>query len=125
MQWLDTLVTMHIDLQAIQREPACQLGLLLAHGQARHLCVQVCEEINGLCPLYLIFLVIDCGNPPDIPNGVVTVSGTSLDSTAQYSCNDGYMLLGGATRTCQSTEMWSGTEPACVRKCVFHTFKNF
>ena len=60
--------------------------------------------------------MIDCGNLSHIPNGVVTVSGTLFSSTAEYTCNDGYMLLGGATRTCESTEMWSGTEPACSRK---------
>ena len=68
------------------------------------------------CALLLGSLAIDCGNPPDIPNGVITANDTSLGSTAQYTCNDGYILLGGATRICESTDMWSGTEPACARK---------
>ena len=33
--------------------------------------------------------------------------------TATYSCNTGYNLVGGNTRTCQATGMWSGSAPTC------------
>ena len=60
--------------------------------------------------------IINCSTPSNQPNGVVTVSGTLLGSIAQYNCNDGYVLVGDATRTCENTGHWSGTEPVCNRK---------
>lgn len=50
-----------------------------------------------------------------IPHDVATV--------ATYSCNIGYMLIGGdSMRTCTTVPEsiegeWSGTEPSCTRKC--------
>ena len=38
--------------------------------------------------------------------------GTTLNQMATYSCNGGYELTGGATRTCQTTG-WSGSAPTC------------
>ena len=50
-------------------------------------------------------------------NGMVRTNGTtSPGSIAQYTCNDGYVLVGNETRTCDSTWSWSGTEPVCNRK---------
>jgi hypothetical protein len=44
---------------------------------------------------------------------VSTPSGTTLNATATYGCNDGFNLVGGATRTCQASGSWSGTAPMC------------
>ena len=38
--------------------------------------------------------------------------GTTFGQMATYSCNGGYELTGGATRTCQTTG-WSGSAPTC------------
>jgi hypothetical protein len=44
---------------------------------------------------------------------------TCYRSEAVYTCNDGYVLSGGdMIRTCQSTMLWSGKEPCCVRETV-------
>ena len=32
---------------------------------------------------------------------------------AFYTCNHGYRLAGGSSRTCQSSGRWSGVEPRC------------
>ena len=32
---------------------------------------------------------------------------------ATYSCDAGYGLVGDLTRTCDSADTWSGTEPTC------------
>ena len=57
----------------------------------------------------------DCGGLSDPTNGQVTVNPNTLEnSTATYSCDIGYDLVGAETRTCQSkTGMWDGTEPTC------------
>ena len=60
---------------------------------------------------------IDCGPLPDIANGrVVIAPDTRLSSTATYSCNPGFNLVGAATRRCQANGEWSGQEPSCERK---------
>ena len=58
--------------------------------------------------------VVDCGELTNQVNGLVDTSqGTTLDQVANYSCNNGYLLVGNMTRTCQVDGMWSGTEPFC------------
>ena len=63
------------------------------------------------------YIGIDCGDLSDIPNGnVVIAPDTSLGSTATYSCDAGFNLVGEDTRTCQTNGEWSGEEPSCARK---------
>ena len=57
--------------------------------------------------------VIECDSLPDIKNGRVLLSGTTVGSTATYSCNKGFVLVGESTRICQSSGEWSGKEPVC------------
>ena len=56
----------------------------------------------------------------DPANGMVMLTGRDPGSMALYSCEMGFMLEGTMTRTCQSDGSWSGTEPTCVCKCIFH-----
>ena len=39
-------------------------------------------------------------------------------SIANYSCLDGFILMGVARRTCQADMTWSGVTPTCHRECV-------
>ena len=57
--------------------------------------------------------VIQCDRLSDIKNGRVVLSGTTAGSTATYSCNKGFVLVGESTRLCQSNGEWSGREPFC------------
>ena len=50
-----------------------------------------------------------------------TSQGTTLDQVANYSCNNGYLLVGNMTRTCQLDGMWSGTEPFCRKFQIYLT----
>ena len=61
-------------------------------------------------------VAVNCGGLVSPANGQVTASTTTLDSTATYSCNNGYTLSGSATRNCQADATWSSTEPTCTRK---------
>ncbi|XP_064401973.1 uncharacterized protein LOC135347821 isoform X2 [Halichondria panicea] len=57
--------------------------------------------------------VIDCGALPNPTNGQVVLPSTVLGSTATYSCNTGFDLVGASTRICQADSTWSGAEPSC------------
>lgn len=62
---------------------------------------------------------INCGPLPDIANGKVVIApDTRLGSTATYSCNAGFNLVGADTRRCQASGQWSGQEPSCERKSL-------
>ena len=60
-----------------------------------------------------IFAVVDCGSIGDPENGEVTFSETTFGSLATYECDEGFELVGEATRTCEATGEWSGEEPVC------------
>ena len=40
--------------------------------------------------------------------------GNTFNSTATYSCDNGYSLDGDSIRTCLVTGGWSGTAPTCT-----------
>ena len=61
-------------------------------------------------------VAVDCGNLANPTNGEVDLTGTIVDSTATYSCDDGFTLQGQSTRTCQDDGQWSGSAPTCERK---------
>ncbi|XP_066300510.1 P-selectin-like [Branchiostoma lanceolatum] len=46
-------------------------------------------------------------------NGAVS-SSSSYGDVATFTCNTGYNLVGGSTRTCQVDLTWSGTSPTCA-----------
>jgi sugar lactone lactonase YvrE len=58
--------------------------------------------------------LVDCGALPAPTNGTVSVPTTTYQSTATYSCLNGYDLSGGATRTCGLDGKWSGSAPGCT-----------
>jgi len=45
---------------------------------------------------------------------------------ATYSCNNGYLLVGNMTRTCQADGRWTGTDPFCRKYKFYHclTYKS-
>ncbi|XP_064387742.1 sushi, von Willebrand factor type A, EGF and pentraxin domain-containing protein 1-like isoform X2 [Halichondria panicea] len=55
---------------------------------------------------------VSCGNPPTIPNGIRTFTGTIFRGIATYSCNTGYQRSGSSTVICQASRSWS-TRPTC------------
>ena len=59
------------------------------------------------------FIVVDCGSLASPKFGQVVISGTTFGSTATYSCQKGYILVGDSTRVCQVNGQWSGDAPTC------------
>ena len=56
-------------------------------------------------------------NPPS--NGEVTYESLSAGSTATYSCERRYKLVGSSGRTCLDDGTWGGRPPSCKRE-LFH-----
>ena len=65
---------------------------------------------------YALSAAVDCGSLGNPGNGVVSFTNSTYNSVATYSCNTGYTLTGDDTRTCQSSGLWSGSEPTCTGK---------
>ena len=63
-------------------------------------------------------LCIELSSPT---NGQVTWTGLTSGSTATYTCDSGYRLIGDQTRTCLSTGMWSGQETTCESMHLLYT----
>lgn len=51
--------------------------------------------------------LITCGEPPEIPNARVSVSGQRSNSLATYMCSNGYTMVGDPIAVCTNTGVWS------------------
>lgn len=66
--------------------------------------------------ILMVAAEINCPDLPDIVNGRVVLSGTSVGSRAMYSCVSGFGLVGISPRICQLNGQWSAAEPSCQRE---------
>ena len=63
----------------------------------------------------VVFLSVSC-SALSIDHGSVT-SDTTVGSVATYTCDSGYVLVGGSQqRTCQDNGTWDGNELSCICK---------
>ena len=61
-------------------------------------------------------IAIDCGEPPDIPNGTRIFSSTTVNSTAIYECNYGFEISDGSEMIiCDISGNWNDV-PSCQSK---------
>ena len=74
-------------------------------------------------------LSLDCGNLTDPLNGNVTLADvTVVNSTANYTCNDNYTMIGDSSRQCLDSGVWGGVEPACLangKNDVYRVYRLF
>ena len=61
--------------------------------------------------------MVDCGSLEAPGNGTIDLSeGTTFGSTAFYSCDENFELVGNSTRVCLSSGVWSNAPPVCYRE---------
>ena len=91
---------------------SCQRGYILSNDESR-----VCQSTgvwSGEEPICEGLEGGDCGALPNPIGGAVVVSGTSVGSSADYTCDEGYKLTrGDKIRYCQDNQHWSGEEAVC------------
>lgn len=78
----------------------------------------VCVFMIFSCTLLFLFLfcleVISCGELPTPPNGNKIGTQITYGSTAIFTCDSGYMLVGSTVRECLSSGLWRGIETRCL-----------
>ena len=79
------------------------------------------EELQKCFILHLA-MGQDCENLPNPENGRVVLNGNNPGSTATYSCDTRYRLVGSEERTCQNDGEWSESAPTCECKHVLVHF---
>ena len=93
------------------------------HGQTQLASKPICWAATEL-NVSLLSTAVDCGTLTTPANGQVSYSGrTTFGHTATYSCHTGYNLRGESTRTCQTTKLWSRSEPTCSRMSLLYDFQ--
>lgn len=65
---------------------------------------------------FLPLVIVLCTVLSNPLNGLVEFSTRTEGSLATYDCNDGFLVEGEETRTCQKDGQWSGVEPFCRRE---------
>ena len=60
-----------------------------------------------------------CPELTDPIDGKVRVGKQTIDSTAKYECDEGFILIGGnGVRKCLAGGRWSGKAPICQCKFI-------
>ena len=64
--------------------------------------------------------IVECPSLDEPTNGMMDCTLGDGDTanpgeSCSFSCDDGFMLYGSDTRTCQNDRSWSGSETTCVR----------
>ncbi|XP_060679965.1 CUB and sushi domain-containing protein 3 [Hemiscyllium ocellatum] len=88
----------------------CLMGYIL-HGSAERICLPN-GTWSGRQPECK---AVKCDNPGTPANGrVYRIDGTLYSNSITYSCLEGYLLSGSATRQCTVNGTWSGSAPNCT-----------
>ena len=82
-----------------------------------HDCHHIHTKIYQLLRWLVLLLclgVVDCGPPNNTTNGAVNYTTTTANSTAIYTCNPGFIMMGGRRIIrCLDNGHWCCPQPAC------------
>lgn len=119
--WLNSLLLLYWRIPASWWHSKIMLARCILVRESTHLymyvtCFTSLVHFNGIIMLMNIHTATSCGELNNPKNGRVFVTGTSPDSKARYTCNEGYVLLGSRIRVCTINGVWTEDEPLCKRK---------
>ena len=69
-----------------------------------------------------IFPAVECPGLT-LHNGNVVITGTNSGDLANYTCVQGYTLVGSTIRECTLDGLWSGDEPSCFHELNIYKWK--
>ncbi|XP_052242297.1 sushi, von Willebrand factor type A, EGF and pentraxin domain-containing protein 1-like [Dreissena polymorpha] len=75
-----------------------------------------CLDTGNWSELLVNCTIKDCHSPPVMHNGNLTVSTTTYNSTAIYTCSSGYDIHGPNSIRCLATGDWDKLEAKCTIK---------
>ena len=94
------------------QKPVCQSECFFTYSMC--VCVLYCMYEEMKCDHHFsVLLVVDCFTLTNPTNGQVSLDMTTFGAVANYSCNEGYILMGPTARACQSNENWTDDPPLC------------
>ena len=70
-------------------------------------------ETNKRCRL-----VVDCGDLPPLLNGITHVINTTYKSRIDFTCENGYDLVGASFAVCLTNGTWNEEMPRCISKML-------
>ena len=80
-----------------------------------------CVSLNKQLMRFTVDVKTECTNLSVPANGRIELcssgrAGVGFEGdTCNFTCNTGYELTGGDTRTCQSDGSWSGSDDVCSK----------
>ena len=80
----------------------------------------MCYKLIFVSCFFLYFSIEMCTALENPDNGTVMFESTNVGSSAQYVCNEGFLLSGGGVRMCEAGGMWSGSEPVCEQGMLLY-----
>ncbi|CAI7992907.1 Sushi, von Willebrand factor type A, EGF and pentraxin domain-containing protein 1 [Geodia barretti] len=92
---------------------SCESGYILT-GNSERKCMHDAEW-SGETPKCTM---VNCSNLKGPEHGRVSVTDTTYNSVATYTCNDSYTLVGDHESKCLSSGIWSGVTPICTGQPV-------
>lgn len=87
----------------------CQIPDSEGNTQKMFVKIATMKQESPTCPP----LPLPCPELEVPTNGEVNITSSNVGSTATYTCNTGFELVGQRSRSCQSSGIWSGTAPTC------------
>ncbi len=86
----------------------CNAGFTLVGAAERTCLADGWSDDDPICTS------VDCGSLDAPANGSIDLPSTGFSAVATYTCDEGHLLAGDTTRTCQMSGMWDGAEPTCT-----------
>jgi len=73
--------------------------------------------------IFFIHLAIDCGPLLQPQNGTLLGSSTVFPNVVTFRCDEGFLLRGSTSRTCQANGTWNGVGTTC--EGTFEVYGNY
>ena len=70
------------------------------------------KSVTPFCLFYLP-LAVDCGYIATPQNGTKLGEETTYPHSMEFSCDEGFIMLGSSIRNCQANGTWDGQETTC------------